>query len=213
MKNIALLFNLKRLFDLFFALALILFVMTWLVPLLWILTKLDSKGSLFFVQEREGKNGIPFLCYKFRTLPENAPPHVPGQSLEVSVSRLGRILRNSGIDELPQALNILKGEMSVVGPRPHLAIDNTYFSKVVGAEAMRKRQTVLPGLTGWAQVKGHKGAALTSEDIHHRVQADLDYIEKQSFLLDIRIVIVSKWMLVRAAISKLLAKSMAMMYV
>lgn len=203
----------KRLFDICFALALTLFVLSWLVPFLWILVKLDSKGPLFFVQQREGINGVPFSCYKFRTLPTDAPAHVPGQALQTHVSRLGRILRNSGIDELPQALNILKGEMSVVGPRPHLAIDNTYFSKVVGAEAMHKRQTVLPGLTGWAQVKGHKGAALSDKNIRRRIQADLAYIDRQNLWLDIRIVTISFMMLVRAAVSKLLAKSTAMIYV
>jgi putative colanic acid biosynthesis UDP-glucose lipid carrier transferase len=196
-----------------FSLALLFFVLPWLVPLLWVLTKLDSKGPLFFVQQREGKNGILFSCYKFRTLPTDAPAHVPGQALQTHVSRLGRILRNSGIDELPQALNILKGEMSVVGPRPHLAIDNSYFSKVVGAEAMHKRQTVLPGLTGWAQVKGHKGPALSDKNIRRRIQADLAYIDRQNLWLDIRIVTISFIMLVRAAVSKLLAKSTAMIYV
>ena len=213
MKNTATHMALKRIFDVLFSLALLFFVLSWLVPLLWVLTKLDSKGPLFFVQEREGINGIPFSCYKFRTLPTDAPPHVPGKALEAAVSRLGRILRNSGIDELPQALNILKGEMSVVGPRPHLAADNTFFSVAVGADAMQKRQSVLPGLTGWAQVQGHKGAALTSEDIQKRIQADLAYIDQQNFWLDTRIVATSFLMLVRAAVSKLLAKSAAMMYV
>ena len=119
----------KRLFDICFALALIILVLSWLVPFLWVLIKLDSKGPLFFVQQREGKNGIPFYCYKFRSLPVDAPPHTPGQALQTSVSRLGRILRSSGIDELPQALNILKATPGyVIIPAPTIDIFDTLLS-------------------------------------------------------------------------------------
>ena len=112
---------------------------------------------------------------------------------------LGTLLRNSGIDELPQVLNILKGEMSVVGPRPHLPEYNAYYQNVVGQKEMDKRHNALPGLTGLAQIRGYRGDTPDNASIHNRINSDIEYINKQSSLLDLEIITISLWMLIRAA--------------
>ena len=116
---------------------------------------------------------------------------------------LGTLLRNSGIDELPQVLNIIKGEMSVVGPRPHLPEYNAYYHQVVGQEQMDKRHHTLPGLTGLAQIRGYRGDTPNSASIHNRINSDNEYINRQSFLLDLQIIIISFWMLIRAALRRI----------
>jgi putative colanic acid biosynthesis UDP-glucose lipid carrier transferase len=112
---------------------------------------------------------------------------------------LGTLLRNSGIDELPQVLNIIKGEMSVVGPRPHLPEYNAYYQNVVGQEQMDKRHNTLPGLTGLAQIRGYRGDTPNSASIHNRINSDIEYIHRQSLLLDLEIIFISFWMLIRTA--------------
>ena len=116
---------------------------------------------------------------------------------------LGTLLRYSGIDEIPQAINILRGEMSVVGPRPHLPEYNAYYQKVVGQSAMDNRHSVLPGLTGLAQIRGFRGDTPNNASIHNRINIDIVYIKRQSFLLDLEIITISFWMLIRAAIRQI----------
>ena len=113
---------------------------------------------------------------------------------------LGTLLRNTGIDELPQVLNIIKGEMSVVGPRPHLPEYNAYYQNVVGQEEMDKRHDALPGLTGLAQIRGYRGDTPNSASIHNRINSDIKYINRQSFLLDLEIIIIPFGILFRAAL-------------
>ena len=194
---------LKRSFDVLFALALLFLVMPWLVPVLWVLNIFDNGGPLFFSHQREGKDRKLFWCYKFRTFPRNAVHPRPGEPVTTSIPWLGTLLRNSGIDELPQVLNIVKGEMSVVGPRPHLPEYNAYYQNVVGQEEMDKRHDTPPGLTGLAQIRGYRGDTPNSASIHNRINSDIEYINRQSFLLDLEIITISFWMLIRVAVRRI----------
>ena len=108
-----------------------------------------------------------------------------------------------GIDELPQVVNIIRGEMSVIGPRPHLPEYNEYYQKVVGQENMDKRHSVRPGLTGLAQVRGYRGDTPNNASIQNRINSDIEYISKQSIVLDLEIILISFWMLVRASIRRI----------
>ena len=186
-----------------FALTLLFLVMSWLVPILWVLNHFVGGGPLFFSHQREGKDRTLFWCYKFRTFPKNAAHPKPGDSITTPIPWLGTLLRNTGIDELPQVLNIIKGEMSVVGPRPHLPEYNAYYQNVVGQEEMDKRHNTRPGLTGLAQIRGYRGDTPNSASIHNRINSDIEYINRQSFLLDFEIITISLWILIRAAVRRI----------
>ena len=177
--------------------------MLWLVPFLWLLNLFVVVGPLFFSHQREGKDRKLFWCYKFRTFPKSAFHPKPGESLSTPIPWLGTLLRNSGIDELPQVVNILRGEMSVIGPRPHLPEYNNYYQKVVGKKNMDKRHSVRPGLTGLAQVRGYRGDTPNKSSIQNRINSDIEYISKQSIVLDLEIILISFWMLVRASIRRI----------
>lgn len=194
---------LKRSFDVIFALAVLFLVMSWLVPALWVINLFVGGGPLFFAHQREGKARKLFWCYKFRTFPRKAVHPKPGEPMITPISRVGVLLRNSGIDELPQILNILKNEMSVVGPRPHLPEYNLYYQSFVGRKQMGKRHESLPGLTGLAQIRGYRGDTPNKETIHNRINSDIEYINRQSFLLDIEIIIFSLWILICATIRRI----------
>lgn len=186
-----------------FALTILFLVMLWLVPVLWVLNIFVDGGPLFFSHQREGKDRKLFWCYKFRTFPRNAAHPKPGEPVTTPIPWLGTLLRSSGIDELPQVLNIVKGEMSVVGPRPHLPEYNAYYQNVVGQEEMDKRHDALPGLTGLAQTRGYRGDTPNNASIHNRINSDIEYISRQSFLLDLEIITISFWMLTRAAVRRI----------
>jgi len=178
----------KRSFDIIFSLFVTVFILSWLTPLLGLLIKLESKGPVFFKQLRNGLNYEPFYCYKFRSM----RPNKEADSKQVSkddyrVTRVGKILRKTSIDELPQFINVLKGEMSVVGPRPHMIAENERFRNKV--EKFLGRHYVRPGITGLAQVKGYRGEVITDEDIRNRVKYDMYYIENWSIFLDLKIIL------------------------
>ncbi len=180
----------KRLVDLILSAFVIVFILSWLIPLLAILIKLNSKGPVFFIQLRSGKNNQPFRCLKFRSLRINSE----SDSKQVSrndnrITSLGRIMRKTNLDELPQFFNILLGDMSVVGPRPHMLKHTEDFS-VLYREYMI-RHFVKPGLTGWAQVNGYRGEIRDNELLRKRVEFDTWYIENWSTYLDIRIIILT----------------------
>jgi Undecaprenyl-phosphate glucose phosphotransferase len=163
-----------------------------LLPLLLITAitiKLDSPGPVLFRQKRCGFNGRPFDIFKFRTMSvlENGPTVAQAQRSDERVTRLGKWLRRSSIDELPQLLNVLNGSMSLVGPRPHALVHDSHFDKVVANYASRHH--VKPGLTGWAQVHGHRGPTPTVADIQRRVDFDLWYIDNWSLRLDFFIIV------------------------
>lgn len=163
-----------------------------LLPLLAIVAiaiKLDSPGPVLFRQRRCGFNGRCFQIYKFRTMTvlEDGPAIAQAQCSDNRVTSLGKWLRRTSIDELPQLLNVLEGSMSLVGPRPHALAHDTHFDKVVRNYAFRHR--VKPGLTGWAQVNGCRGPTPTPKDIERRVEHDLWYIDNWSFGLDLAILL------------------------
>ncbi len=177
----------KRAVDIVLSGFVILFVLSWLVPLLALIIKLDSRGPVFFIQLRSGKNNQPFRCLKFRSLHVNNE----ADSKQVSrndnrVTRLGRIIRKTNIDELPQFLNILLGDMSVVGPRPHMLKHTEHFAELYKEYMIR--HFVKPGLTGWAQVNGYRGEIKDNELLKKRVEYDTWYMENWSLYFDLRII-------------------------
>ena len=178
----------KRSFDVVFSLVVIFGLLIWLTPLLAILIRLESKGPLFFVQKRSGVDNKEFDCYKFRSMAmNNDADRVQAGKNDMRVTRVGRFIRKTSIDELPQFYNVLFGNMSVVGPRPHmLKHTDEYAGKV---DKYMVRHFVKPGITGLAQVRGYRGEIEHDSDIQNRVKFDIFYIENWSFLLDLKIIV------------------------
>lgn len=178
---------LKRVFDIVVSLLVITFVLSWLLPILAILIKINSRGPVFFVQKRVGAFGTTFNCYKLRTMyVNNQANSMQAETNDPRITSTGRFLRLSCLDELPQFFNVLMGDMSVVGPRPHMIKDCNEFSKVV--KQYKTRELVKPGITGIAQVKGYRGKTTTVYDVVHRYKWDVYYIKNCSFSLDMKIV-------------------------
>jgi putative colanic acid biosynthesis UDP-glucose lipid carrier transferase len=177
----------KRLFDILFSLAVILFVLSWLIPILSVLIKLESKGPVFFRQGRPGINEEEFFCYKFRSMRLNHNTEKEASKNDPRVTKIGRILRKTSVDEMPQFLNVLLGDMSVVGPRPHLWSQNKAYGNRIKKYMMR--HYVKPGITGLAQVRGYRGEIETDDDMINRIKFDVFYIENWSILLDIKIIL------------------------
>jgi putative colanic acid biosynthesis UDP-glucose lipid carrier transferase len=181
-------FYIKRIFDIFFSLFVCVFLLSWLAPILWILVKLESKGPLLFKQKREGINGKEFVCYKFRSMRINMlADKVHATVNDSRITKIGAFLRKTSMDELPQFINVLLGDMSVVGPRPHLESLSLEYQKEV--DDYLKRHIVKPGITGLAQVSGYRGEIKKTSDIKNRVRFDIFYIENWSFFLDLKIII------------------------
>ena len=177
----------KRVFDILFSLLVIVFVLSWLTPLIFILQRFDSKGPLFFKQNRHGINKETFLCYKFRSMTKsNNCDALMASKNDMRITKLGRILRRTSIDELPQFINVLKGDMSVVGPRPHMQIHTEQFQNSVDKYLVR--HFLKPGITGLAQIKGYRGEIVNKSDIINRVRYDIFYMEKWSLSLDLSII-------------------------
>jgi putative colanic acid biosynthesis UDP-glucose lipid carrier transferase len=157
------------------------------MPLIAILIKLESKGPVFFKQGRPGLDENEFFCYKFRSMQVNETTEKEASKNDPRVTKMGRFMRKTSIDELPQFFNVLLGDMSVVGPRPHLWSQNkSYASKV---KKYMVRHYVKPGITGLAQVKGYRGEIETDEDMINRIKFDVFYIENWSIVMDIKIII------------------------
>jgi len=181
---------LKRFFDVVFSILVIVFILSWLTPILFILIKLDSKGPLFFKQHRTGIEYKVFDCYKFRSLKMNNA-NVKTTYVKQNdnrVTKIGRFLRKTSMDELPQFFNVLIGEMSVVGPRPHMLSYTDAYSKKIDKYNFIFRHNVKPGITGLAQVSGYRGIVESDKDIIGRVKFDIFYIENWSLLLDLKII-------------------------
>ncbi len=181
---------LKRSFDLLFSSIIILLLLSWLIPVLFILIKIESKGPVFFKHIRQGKNFEEFMCYKFRSMKYNSQAEINYNSKLVT-TKLGKFLRRTSIDELPQFINVFKGEMSVVGPRPHMLSFNEDYLKKVNKHDFVYRHSVKPGVSGLAQVKGYRGEVKKKEDIINRIKYDKFYIQNWSFLLDIKIILIT----------------------
>jgi putative colanic acid biosynthesis UDP-glucose lipid carrier transferase len=177
----------KRVFDILFSVFTIVFVLSWLTPIIWILIKLESKGPAFFKQKREGLNGQQFVCYKFRSMRMNlSSTSGHTKKNDQRVTKFGTFLRRTSLDELPQFFNVIRGNMSVVGPRPHLKSLSIEYQKDVGN--YMERHAVKPGITGLAQVSGYRGEIKKKSDIKNRIRFDIFYIENWSFLLDLKII-------------------------
>ena len=177
----------KRIFDIVFSSLVIVFLLSWLTPLIYILMKFDSKGPLFFKQKRHGANRKTFWCYKFRSMTQNKDSDsVMATKNDMRITRLGKILRKTSIDELPQFFNVLKGDMSVVGPRPHMEVHTAQYETSVDKYLVR--HFLKPGITGLAQIKGYRGEIVRQSDIINRVRLDIFYMEKWSIQLDILII-------------------------
>jgi len=177
----------KRIFDVFFSIFVMIFLLSWLIPILAILIKLESKGPVFFKQGRPGINEKEFFCYKFRSMKINETTEIEASKNDPRVTRIGRFIRKTSIDEMPQFLNVLIGEMSVVGPRPHLWSQNKVYGSRINKYMMRHH--VKPGITGLAQVKGFRGEIESDEEMKNRINYDVFYIENWSLLMDIKIII------------------------
>jgi undecaprenyl-phosphate galactose phosphotransferase/putative colanic acid biosynthesis UDP-glucose lipid carrier transferase len=185
----------KRTFDVVFSGLVILLIFPWLYPIVAILIKLESPGPVFFKQLRSGINCDPFWCYKFRTMTVNADSDTKQATRGDSrITRIGEFLRKTSIDELPQFINVLKGEMSVVGPRPHMIEHTKMYSKLI--KPFTVRHWVKPGITGLAQAKGFRGETKEVQQMMNRVKMDVFYIQHWSFFLDTRIVWQTFWNMV-----------------
>jgi putative colanic acid biosysnthesis UDP-glucose lipid carrier transferase len=177
----------KRVFDVLVSLFVVVFILSWLIPILGILILLESKGPLFFSQERSGKNNKPFNCLKFRSMKVNKDANtLQATKNDRRVTKIGSIIRKTSIDEFPQFINVLKGEMSIVGPRPHMVKHTDDYSKIVDQYMIR--HFLKPGITGWAQVNGYRGEITDDIQIKNRVNDDLWYLENWNIWLDIRII-------------------------
>lgn len=179
---------LKRTFDIVFSILVIVFFLSWITPILFILIKLESKGPLFYKHDRNGLNYKVFSCYKFRTLRQNIERFDYVKKEDSRVTKTGRILRKLSLDELPQFINVLFGDMSVVGPRPHMLSYTKKYAQVIDKYNFIYRHSVKPGLTGLAQIKGYRGEITSKEDIINRIKYDVFYIENWSLLLDLKII-------------------------
>lgn len=175
------------------AAAVVLFLLVPLLAMIAVAVKLESRGPVFFRQTRRGFNGRPFKIWKFRTMRVTEDGAVVRQAVlgDDRVTRVGRLLRRSSLDELPQLMNVLLGEMSIVGPRPHAMSHDDHYDGLI-ADYFR-RQHVLPGLTGWAQIRGARGETPTVEHMQRRVDLDLWYVQNWSFRRDLLIIVSTLW--------------------
>jgi putative colanic acid biosynthesis UDP-glucose lipid carrier transferase len=178
---------LKRFLDIVVSIIVITLVLSWLVPLLGLLICLESTGPVFFTQLRTGRNNRQFRCLKFRSMRINKDAHVQQASRNDNrITKIGRFIRKTSLDEFPQFFNVLKGDMSVVGPRPHMLKHTLDYSKSVNQFMIR--QFLKPGITGWAQVNGFRGEISTKEQLEKRLEYDIWYLENWTFLLDLKII-------------------------
>jgi len=177
----------KRFFDIIFSLFVIVFILSWLFPIISIIIKFQSKGPVIFKQLRNGRNNKVFYCFKFRSLKnnnENASKQV--KKNDSRLTKIGSFMRKTNIDELPQFINVLLGDMSVVGPRPHMVEHNELYNKLISKYLVRN--FVKPGITGWAQVSGFRGETKEVVQMEKRIQKDIEYIEDWSLMFDLRII-------------------------
>ncbi|WP_151672748.1 exopolysaccharide biosynthesis polyprenyl glycosylphosphotransferase [Patiriisocius marinus] len=177
----------KRLFDIVMSLLVIVGVLSWLTPILGIFIKLGSKGPIFFKQKRNGLDYKEFYCYKFRSMKPNptADLHQVKKGDE-RITRVGKIIRKTSMDELPQFINVLRGDMSVVGPRPHMVSHTHMYAERI--DKFMVRHFIKPGITGLAQTSGYRGEVESDEDIINRVKFDIYYLENWSLIMDLKIV-------------------------
>ena len=178
----------KRSFDIIVSVVVLIGVLSWLTPILAILIKLDSKGPVFFKQKRNGLDYREFYCYKFRSMRPNPRANIHQVSRnDERITGIGKFIRKTSVDELPQFINVLRGDMSVVGPRPHMVSHTHMYAERI--DKFMVRHFIKPGITGLAQVSGYRGEVESDNDIINRVKFDIFYVENWSLLLDIKIVV------------------------
>lgn len=178
----------KRFLDLAFSFFALLFLVPIVFPLIAIFIRLNSKGPILFKQDRTGMNEKTFSCYKFRTMTtENKNPSLQATSGDTRVTAVGKFLRKTSLDELPQFINVLLGHMSIVGPRPHMIEHTASYSKQI--EHFMFRHSVRPGITGWAQIHGLRGNTSNIDQMKKRVELDAWYIENYSLYTDLKIIL------------------------
>ena len=186
----------KRVFDIVVSIFVMVFVLSWFTPLMAILIKLDSKGPVFFKQRRNGLDYKEFYCYKFRSMRPNPTADLHQVSRgDRRITRVGKFLRKTSLDELPQFINVLIGEMSIVGPRPHMVSHTHMYAERI--DKFMVRHFVKPGITGLAQVSGYRGEVETENDIIHRVKYDIFYLENWSLFLDIKIIFLTVYNIIK----------------
>jgi lipopolysaccharide/colanic/teichoic acid biosynthesis glycosyltransferase len=180
--------TLKRGFDILVSCLVIVLFMSWMYPGIAVVIRLTSRGPVLFRQQRNGLNNVPFVCLKFRTMVTNTDAH-SRQATEGDprVTPVGKFLRKLSLDEMPQFFNVLMGQMSVVGPRPHMISHTEHYAQLIDSYMIR--HVVRPGITGLSQVQGYRGETKCPHSMRNRVRLDLFYLRKWTFMIDIRIVI------------------------
>lgn len=187
---------LKRAFDVLFSLGITVFLLSWLIPIVAIIIKLESKGPVFFLQKRSGLKNEPFSCIKFRSMTVNEIADLQiAKKNDARVTKFGAFMRKTSIDELPQFFNVLVGDMSIVGPRPHMLSQTEQYSKIT--KKYMTRHIVKPGITGWAQVMGSRGEIFSDRDMQKRIEKDIWYIQHWSFFLDLKIIFLTFYNIVK----------------
>lgn len=185
----------KRVFDIVFSVFIIVFVLSWLYPIIALLIVLDSGFPVIYRQKRNGFQGEFFNCLKFRSMrPSKDNDRKATVKGDLRITRIGRFLRKSSIDELPQFFNVLKGDMSVVGPRPHMISQDDYYTKIIKKYTLRHH--VKPGITGLAQIRGYRGEVNSDHDMGLRIRADVFYVRNWSFWMDIIIIVKTAWKMI-----------------
>ena len=177
----------KRVFDIVFSGLVIIVLLSWFIPLIAVLILADSKGPVFFIQKRPGRFKKPFSCIKLRSMTVNSRTEKSASRNDARITRIGKFIRKTSIDELPQFFNVFFGQMSIVGPRPNLTSQNDRYGKIF--DDYSKRMYLKPGITGLAQVSGARGGIDNDIEMKHRIKYDIFYIRHWSFALDIKIII------------------------
>jgi len=178
--------GMKRGFDILFSILIIILILSWLMPIIAILIWLDSRGPIFFFQKRNKRNGELFTCIKFRSMVVNDDADIlPARRNDKRITSMGHFLRDHYIDELPQFFNVLMGDMSIIGPRPHMVNDNLKYRKQI--DHYERRHKGKPGITGLAQVLGYVGATESIQEIKDRIGLDIFYLRHWSFKSDMTI--------------------------
>jgi putative colanic acid biosynthesis UDP-glucose lipid carrier transferase len=187
----------KRAFDLIFSLLVIVFLLSWLVPLIALIIRIDSKGPIFFTQNRLGRDKKIIKVYKFRSMKvaEKDAEYKQATKDDDRITRVGRFIRKTSLDELPQFFNVLKGDMSICGPRPHPLKMNDTYRMVINKYMIR--HFLKPGITGWAQVNGYRGETRELKDVQGRIEHDIWYMEHWHFWLDVKIIFLTVYNIIR----------------
>ncbi|GAB4091714.1 undecaprenyl-phosphate glucose phosphotransferase [Flaviaesturariibacter terrae] len=187
----------KRAFDIAFSSLVILFLLSWLVPIIALVIRIDSKGPVFFTQNRLGRDKKIIKVFKFRSMKvaEKDTEYKQATKDDDRITRVGRFIRKTSLDELPQFFNVLLGSMSVCGPRPHPLKMNDNYRTVINKYMIR--HFLKPGITGWAQVNGYRGETKDLRDIQGRIEHDIWYMENWSFWLDVKIIFLTAYNIIK----------------